>query len=442
MVALAHRRGGCQARGYRSTQSTRGERRGSVQQLRGGVRGAPLGGARAVQHRRRRLRQARARQAGDDPRGLRGHGPRGALGRAAGGVEPLRARAARARRGQGRSRGDAPPTDAGDGCGVLRHVQVRRDPVVDVDPLRRRGDPAPRLGLGRQGPADQRRERGPHRPVAGRARAADRGPAGGRRRHVHARGHPRRRPRAALLLLRHDRAGEGHPARAPLPARARGVRLLPRRARRRAVPRHGGVGVGGGDRAAVRALAARRRPARLPARGRLRRAPPARRALPPRRVERLHDADRDAIDDVDRRRGHPLPAAVPHRVQRGRAARPRGDPLVPRAVRHHRARLLRAHRVLSARRQLPVPGRARGVDGQVDARLGRADPRRGRAARRDRRARGDLPAARAPTRTTRSATGTTRRRRRRHSAGSGSTPRTRRGATRRATSGTRAGPTT
>ena len=43
-------------------------------------------------------------------------------------------------------------------------------------------------------------------PVAGRARAAARGPAGRRRRQLHAGGHARRRPGAALLLLRHDRA--------------------------------------------------------------------------------------------------------------------------------------------------------------------------------------------------------------------------------------------
>src|SRR3712207_7038620 len=40
----------------------------------------------------------------------------------------------------------------------------------------------------------------------------------------------------------------------------------------------------------------------------------------------------------------------------------------------------RAHRVLSARRQLPVHGGARGLDGAADARAGRPDPRRGRAA--------------------------------------------------------------
>ena len=217
-------------------------------------------------------------------------------------------------------------------------------------------------------------------------------PAGDRRPVVRRRRHRRRRPGAALLLLRHHRPGEGHPARAPLPARARGVRLLPRGAGRRAVPRHGRVGVGGRDRAAARAVAARRGADGLPAQGRLRPAQAARRALAPRRHERVHDADGDALDDVDRRRRHALPAEVPARVLGRRAAEPRGDPLVPRAVRAHGARLLRPHRVLSAGRQLPVHGGPRGLDGQADAGLGRRDPRRGRAAGAAGRARRDLPA--------------------------------------------------
>ena len=40
----------------------------------------------------------------------------------------------------------------------------------------------------------------------------------------------------------------------------------------------------------------------------------------PRGHQRLHDADGDALDDGDRRRGHALPAAVPHRLHR-RASR-------------------------------------------------------------------------------------------------------------------------
>ncbi len=95
----------------------------------------------------------------------------------------------------------------------------------------------------------------------------------------HDRGHGRRRPRAALLLVRHHRPREGHPARPPLHPRPRGVRLLPRPARRRAVPRDGGMGLGRGDRATARSLAAGGHAVRVPARGRLRPRAAARRAL-------------------------------------------------------------------------------------------------------------------------------------------------------------------
>ena len=97
-------------------------------------------------------------------------------------------------------------------------------------------------------------------------------PGGGAERaaNLRARRHGRGRPGPAVLLVRHDRAGQGHPPRPPLPAGPRGVRVLPRRARRRAVPRHGGVGVGRGHRPAARALALRRHGAGLRPQGRLR----------------------------------------------------------------------------------------------------------------------------------------------------------------------------
>ena len=236
-----------------------------------------------LQHRRRCLRQARRRQAGDGPRGSRRQRPRGEVGRAPGALQPLRQRAARARRRARRPRRDAAAADAGDGRRVLRHLQVGRDPALDVGALRRRRHQAPRHRLAGQGAGHQRGEQGPRRPVAGRARADPRRrPAAERRRRVRRGRHRGRRPRAALLLLRHHGAGQGHHPRAPLPARARGVRLLPRRAGRRALPRHGRVGVGGRHRAAARAVALRRGPARAPAQGRLRPAQAARLPLPPR----------------------------------------------------------------------------------------------------------------------------------------------------------------
>ena len=69
---------------------------------------------------------------------------------------------------------------------------------------------------------------------------------------------------------------------------------------------------------------------RLPARGRLRPGPAARRALRARGHERLHDADRDAGDDGHRGRRHALPAAVPASSARA------GEPLNPEAIRWFR----------------------------------------------------------------------------------------------------------
>ena len=183
--------------------------------------------------------------------------------------------ARRAGRAARRSRRDAAAADARDRGGVSRHVEGRRDPAVDVDPLRRRGDQAPAEGLAGR---DRRDERGQPRP----RRGADEGPrAQGRRPRrgldrVRAGRHRGRRPGAALLHVRHDGPGEGHPACPSLHPRPQRVRVLPRRPGRRALPRHGRMGLGGGDLAADRAVALRRRAGRAAAQGRLRPAPAAR----------------------------------------------------------------------------------------------------------------------------------------------------------------------
>ena len=246
----------------------------------------------------------------------------------------------------------------------------------------RRGCSSPTPPTRRASPTLERRARARRRRCS-TARRAD---------HVERR-HRGRRPGAALLHVGHDRAGQGHRPRPPLPAGPQGVRALPRGAGRRALPRHGRVGVGRGHRAAARPVAAGRGAVRLPARGGLRPARAAGLPQPPRGHERLHDADGDALDDGDRRRGHAAPERVPARVQRRRAAEPRGDPLVPRAVRGDGARLLRADRELSAGRQLPVDGRARGLDGPARCRAGTCaildEDEQAVAARRARR---DLPA--------------------------------------------------
>ncbi len=357
----------------------------------------------ALQHRPRRLRQARPRPAGDGLGGLARAGAARHVRRAAGHVEPLRERARGGRGGARRSRRDAAALAARDRGGLPRHLQARRDPAVDVGALRRRGHPAPAARLAGEGRRHRRRQPPPHPRGDGRAGGGDGRPRGGRRRRLR-RGdgerlrslrdgrHRRRRPGAALLLVGHDRAGEGHPARAPLPARARGVRVLPRRARRRAVPRVGRVGLGGRDLPAAGPVALRRRGAGAGAQGRLRPRGAPGVPVQARGAEHVHDADGAAVDDRGGGRGHALSAeGAAHHLLGRRAAQPRGDPLVSRAIRDHGARLLRADRELSAVRELPDGRGARGLDGTAAAGLGGGDPRRGRAAARRGRARRDLP---------------------------------------------------
>ena len=373
----------------------------------------------------------------------RGNERRVELGRAPGPRGQVRERAARPRRRARRPGRDAAAPDSRDRRHVLRHLEGRRDPAVDVGALRRRGHPPPDHRLAGEGAGDRRGQRRPRRARSRRARdRAGRRAARRRLDELRDRRHGRGRSGAALLLIGHHRPGEGHPPRPSLRPGPRGVRLLPRPARGRALPRHGRVGMGGRHRAAARAVATRRDAVRVPARGRLRPRAAARRALEAPSDERVHDADGDARDDGRVRCGQAPPAGLPRRLLGGRAAEPRGDPLVPRPVRGHRARLLRADRVVSAGRELSVHGGPRGLDGEGDARMGRADPRRGRAPRRAGRARRDLPAGAVepalPDRLLEPAGGVARR----PSAATGSTPRTRPSRMRTATTGMPAAPTT
>ena len=215
------------------------------------------------------------------------------LGRAAGPLQPGGQRPARPRRRARRARRRRAAADARDGGRLLRHVEERRHPALDVGPLRRRRHRAPPARLAAAGARHRQGQRGALRPVAGRRDPRARRRAARRRLDRLRDGrHRRRRPGAALLHERHHRPGQGHRPRPSLRARARGVRLLPRGPGRRALPRHGRVGVGGRHLAAARAVAPGRRPGRPAAQGRLRPRPAARLPQPPRGHERLHDARR------------------------------------------------------------------------------------------------------------------------------------------------------
>ena len=142
--------------------------------LRGGCRQPRVARPRALQHRRGRLRQAPGGQARDDPRALRRDRPARPVGRAAGALQPVRERTARPRCREGRPCRDAAPADARDRGRVLRHLEVRRDPALDVGALRRRRHPPPRQRLAGQDPRHERGEQGSRRSLAGRARIAPR----------------------------------------------------------------------------------------------------------------------------------------------------------------------------------------------------------------------------------------------------------------------------
>ena len=201
--------------------------------------------------------------------------------------------------------------DARDGGDLLRRLEARRDPALDVGALRRRrrsstGSRTRRRGCSSPTPRTRRGSTGRGRRTCSCSSAdtlaaaptdfvcADTaaddpaqlyytsGTTGLAKGIVH----------AHRYILAHEEFVYCHEVRG-----------------RRALPRDGRVGLGGGDRAAARPVAARRRAVRLPARGRLRPAQAARLPQPPRGDERLHDADRDALDDGDRGRGDALSAA-------------------------------------------------------------------------------------------------------------------------------------
>ena len=247
-----------------------------------------------------------------------------------------------------------------------------------------------------------------------------------------------------LLHVRHDRAREGNRARAPVPDRAQRIRARARRARRRGLPLDRRMGLDRGHRPGhPRAVALRCADRGLRPQGRLRPRADALRAREVQGQEPVRDADRAAGDGRARRDLGSLSRHLAQACLRRRgAAQPGGDQLVHTPVRDPGDGLLRPLGELSAVRQLPDDGDPPGLDGQADTRLASRLARRRRAAGTTRRDRGDLPFARAPTLTTRSATGIAPRTRGATSAATGSTRATSPARTTTATSGTRGATTT
>ena len=269
-----------------------------------------------------------------------------------------------------------------------------RDPALDVGALRRRRHPPPRHRLAGQGARHQRGEPGPRRPVAGRARAAAR---------------RRRCSRAATPAFDVVDTSADDPAQLYYSSGTTGLAKGIVHAHRYLLAHEEFVYChdvqdgerfhGMGEWAWAAGIAPLLGPWRY---GAVQLVYQRKGGFDPhKQLDFLsrHEATNVFTTPTAMRSMMAIEDAGTRYPQKFRVVCSAGEPLNPEAIRWFReqygadgARLLRADRVLSARRQLPVHGRPRGLDGQADAGLGRADPRRGRAAAAAGRARRDLPA--------------------------------------------------
>ena len=230
----------------------------------------------ALQHRRRRVRQAPPRPPGDDLGGLAWQRARGEASASSRTSRPSSRTCSRhtgssaatawprcSRRCPRRPRCSSAPTRRGG------------DPALDVRALRRRGHRAPAARLRRQGARHRLRRTATGSPTGwhevifvlddgrrGRARGGRRGPRRRARqgvRQLRDRGHRRPTIPPSSTTPPAPPGGQGHPPRAPLPARARGVRVLPRRAATAScsTARASGPGRRGSARCSVRGATAR-----------------------------------------------------------------------------------------------------------------------------------------------------------------------------------------
>ena len=419
------------------SRGTRGE--ATRDDLRGGGRRAPLGGPRALQHRRRRLRQAPARQAGDGVGGL----PRRRSARSSWGeLQSLSNRAANVLRAHGVERGDrvavvapATPETAAIFFGTWKigAILLSMSVLYGDEGIRHRvSDSQAKLIVC----SPDQAERMPG-DLVDEVLVLDDDLLAGADDRLRDRRHLGRRPGPALLLVGHHRAGEGHPPRPPLHPRPRGVRLLPRRPRRRAASTAWASGRGrrGSPRCSGRGASA------PPSSSTSARAASTRTSSS--RCSSRHGVTNVFTTPTAMRAMMAIEDAGERYPQKFRIVCSAGEPLNPEAIRWFREQYgvtvldyygLTESYPLCA--NFPFMEVREGSMGKADAGLGRARSSTRTSSRSPRASAARSACARARTRTTRSATGTTRRPPRRPSAASGSTPRTPRSRTRTATSGT------
>ena len=274
--------------------------------LRGGGRDPPLGGPGALQHRRRRLRQASARQA----RRWSTSTTTGPCARSRWGeLQDLANQAAHVLRDGGRrARATAsrsccrrrPETAAVFfGTWKLGALLLSMSVLYGDEGIRHRLE-----RLRADGAGHRRRQRGPlRRGRADRVLVLDDGLLDGAPDRARSRPTP---PPTTRRSSTTPRARPGWPRASSTPiATSSPTRSSSTATRCSDGERFHGMGEwawAAGIAPLLGPVAPRRGPVRLPARGRLRPAQAARLPLPPRGHERLHDADRDALDDGDRRR--------------------------------------------------------------------------------------------------------------------------------------------
>ena len=321
-------------------------------QLRGGLRRARLGGARALQHRRRRLRQAPARQARDDPRALRRRrSARCTWGELQDLAEPGRATCSR---DAGVEQGDRvavvlPPTPETAaiffGAWKLGAILLSMSVLYGDDGIRHRLEDSRREG------ARHRRAPTPAALRADRERAgrSTTGLLDGASDRLRDRSTPRPTTRRSSTT-RPARPGSPRASSTPT-ATCSPTRSSSTATRSRTASASTAWASGRGPRASRR-CSARGASARSSASTSARAASTRTSSSTSCRRHEVTNVfttptamrSMMAIEDAGTR----YPQHVPPRLLGGRAAEPRGDPLVPRPVRPHGARLLRADRVLSA----------------------------------------------------------------------------------------------